>query len=233
MDTEAIGAHPGRTESGWSAMTSFAGAADPSGRESPLLLLGEGTTEFAHALLAHVVLRGGRALVLDAGEGFDPGRLARVTQERQRTIPTLLTAVRVARAGTCESWLDLLERDAEAEARRGGCGWIFVLGCLDLLVAPGVESAAAKRLAGRVATALHRLAQAGLGIVAAQNRNVLRAAGRSDLLGPLMIRRGLRLLEVAPAPSSGERDSSSDAPVASSNSQLSFAFAGRSVQGTG
>ncbi len=207
----------------WTATCIIAGPPDRPRRESPLLLLGEGTAAFAHSLLSHVLLRGERAVVLDGAGGFDPGRLAAVTQERQRTIPTLLTAVRVIRTTGWRPWLDLLTHDAEAEARRSGSRWIFALGLLDQAAGPGVAPYDARRGAGTVASAVLRLAQAGLGVVAAQDRRVLADAGRIDLLEPLL-RRGLTLLEVAPARGEDRPNPAFEESEPEALAQLSFGF---------
>ena len=221
----AMNAHPGDPGEAWTATTILTGAPDRIRRQSPLLLLGEGTSAFAHSLLSHVLLRGERAIVLDGANGFDAYRLARVAQERQQTIPTLLTAVRVSRAFTWQQWLSLLMRDAEAEARKSGSTWIFALGILDLFADQDVKPFQAVRGAGQAAAALNTLAQAGLGVVAAQDRRILARSGRADLLEPLLKRAG-RLLEISPA---GAATGSAETPEfdrpPDPDSQMMFGFA--------
>lgn len=218
--TAAVGAN-GIAEESWTATSVLAGAPDRIRRQSPLLLLGTGTGPFAHSLLSHVLLRGERALVLDGANGFDAYRLARVAQQRQHTIPTLLAAVRVSRAFTWQQWLGLLEKDAEAEARRSGAKWIFALGILDLFADQDVRLFQAWRGAGQAAAALSRLAQAGLGVVATQERRIMERAGRADLLEPLIKRCG-RLLDIAPA--GGEVREPAPAVLPPPETQLDFSF---------
>lgn len=223
-DPEAMASGGGGTiEDAWTATTVLTGPPDRLRRQSPLLLVGTGTAPFAHSLLSHVLLRGERALVLDGANGFDAYRLARVAQQRQHTIPTLLTAVRVSRAFTWQQWLGLLEKDAEAEARKSGAKWIFALGILDLFADQDVKPFQAWRGAGQAGQALSRLAQAGLGVVASQDRRTLERAGRVDLLEPLM-KRCVRLLEIAPV---GGRNPDVTEPVpdsASGDVQMSLPF---------
>lgn len=148
---------------------------------SPLLLVGEGTAEVAHDLLAALLLRGQRVVVADGANRFDAYRLARAARAAGRPAGELLAAVRVSRAFTWQQFAALLERGVGAVA----AAWVLALGPLDLLADGEVKPWQADGGARRVAEALAGMGRKGLGIIAAQEERVLRMGGRESLLGPL------------------------------------------------
>jgi len=145
-------------------------------RLSPALVTGSGAIRAAHTLLASLLLRGERAVVLDAANRFDVYFLARAANAAGRSPLGVLSAAYVSRAFTWQQWLALVETRARAAAGKCGARWVFALGPLDLLADDGVRDWEAEPAARRIASALTALARAGLGVVAAQDSLRLAAA---------------------------------------------------------
>jgi hypothetical protein len=166
-------------------------------RLSPALVTGSGAVRAAHTLLASLLLRGERAVVLDAANRFDVYFLARAANAAGRSPLGVLSAAYVSRAFTFQQWLALLETRARAAAAKCGARWVFALGPLDLLTDDGVKEWEAELAARRTAAALTALARAGLGVVAAQEERMLAAAPSKAWRPPasLAVARRTRLLD--------------------------------------
>ena len=145
-------------------------------RLSPALVAGPGAVRAAHALLVSLLLRGERAVVLDAANRFDVHFLARAAGEAGRSPLGVLSAVYVSRAFTFQQWLALLETRARSAAEKCGARWVFALGPLDLFADDGVRDWEASPGVRRTAAALVALARSGLGVVSAQDSLRLAAA---------------------------------------------------------
>jgi hypothetical protein len=133
----------------------------PSGGGHP-----EASARLAHYFLLSALLRGQRALFLDAANCFNPHRLAemirRVNERRQgpRPCPTqapeeLLARVRLSRAFTCFQLAELVER-VPAAARRYAARSVFVTGVPEIFDDEELEAAEARRVFARALAGMKR-----------------------------------------------------------------------------
>lgn len=120
----------------------------------------------AHYFLLGALLRGERALFLDAANCFNPHRLAemiaRVNERRQGSSPCptqaaeeLLARVRLSRAFTCFQLAELVER-VPAAARRWNARCVFVTGVPEIFDDEELEAAEARRVFLRALEGMRR-----------------------------------------------------------------------------
>jgi len=120
----------------------------------------------AHYFLLGALLRGERALFLDAANCFNPHRLARLClmsyggqAEMMRRLgrqpEELLARVRLSRAFTCFQLAELVER-VPAAARRWGARCVFVTGVPEIFDDEELEAAEAQRVFLRALEGMRR-----------------------------------------------------------------------------
>jgi hypothetical protein len=127
----------------------------------------EAAARLAHYFLLGALLRGQRALFLDAANCFNPHRLAemiaRVGEKRaghgpaptQTRAEELLARVRLSRAFTCFQLAELVER-VPAEARRSGARCVFLTGVPEIFDDEELQADEARRVFSRALAGLRR-----------------------------------------------------------------------------
>ncbi|MGH9805274.1 MAG: hypothetical protein ACRD4D_08895 [Candidatus Acidiferrales bacterium] len=127
----------------------------PSGGATQAARLAPPAAGLAHYFLLGALLRGQRALFLDAANGFNPHRLAEMMRRLGREPEELLARVRLSRAFTCFQLAELVER-VPAEARRWSARCVFLTGVPEIFDDEELQAAEARRVFARALEGMRR-----------------------------------------------------------------------------
>lgn len=113
------------------------------------------SARLAHYFLLSALLRGERALFLDAANCFNPHRLAEMARRLGREPEELLARVRLSRAFTCFQLAELVDR-VPAAARRYGARCLFLTGVPDIFDDEELPADEARRVFARALEGMRR-----------------------------------------------------------------------------